>query len=82
MSLFDVVKSGIVSSNVGGLGSQYPLQQYNTAGMAYTPNLKQRLEAAVVQAEEQLQAVREAKEIFDRNPDIERLLDIMQRGHF
>jgi DTW domain-containing protein YfiP len=24
----------------------------------------------------------EAREIFTRNPDLERLLDIMQRGHF
>ena len=66
----------------GGLVPQQYLDKQCASSMAYMPNLKQRLELAVQQAEERLLAVKEAKEIFDRNPDIERLLDIMQRGHF
>lgn len=46
------------------------------------PTLQDRLELAVKQAEERLAAVKEAREIFLRNPDIERLLDIMQKSHF
>lgn len=52
------------------------------AKMARQPNLKERLELAVQQAEEKLAAVKRAKEIFDRNPDLEELLNIMQRSHF
>ena len=49
----------------------------------YPPTLKQRLETAVLQAEERLRAVKEAKELFDKNPGIEKLLDIMlQKGLF
>lgn len=50
--------------------------------MARMPTLQERLDLAVSQAEERLQAAKEAREIFKRNPDIERLLDIMQRSHF
>lgn len=50
--------------------------------MASVPTLKQRLDKAVEQAEAQLEAVKEARGIFERNPDIERLLDLMQRSHF
>jgi hypothetical protein len=46
------------------------------------PTLKDRLEAAVVRAQAQLDAVQEARAIFERNPDIERLLDLMQKSHF
>jgi hypothetical protein len=66
-----------------GENSLAPQAYYGSeAKMAQMPSLRQRLELAVKQAEEKLQAVREAKEIFDRNPDVERLLDIMQRSHF
>lgn len=50
--------------------------------MARIPTLKERLDLAVQQAEEKLAAVKEARDIFTRNPDMERLLDIMQRSHF
>lgn len=46
------------------------------------PNLKERLTMAVAQAEEKLAAVKRAKEIFDKHPDLEELLNIMQRSHF
>ena len=50
--------------------------------MAREPNLRIRLDLAVKQAEEKLAAVKRAKEIFDKNPDLEELLNIMQRSHF
>lgn len=46
------------------------------------PMLKDRIDAAVAQAEARLAAAKEAREIFKRNPDIERLLDIVQKGLF
>ena len=48
----------------------------------YRPTLKDRLKLAVQQAEEKLVATKRAKEILDNNPDLEELLDIMQRSHF
>ena len=60
----------------------YSGEQQGEGKMAYQPTLKQRLDLAVEQAEGRLVAVKEAREIFERNPDIERLLDIMQRSHF
>ena len=46
------------------------------------PNMKDRLELAVKQAEEKLAMAKRARELFDRNPDLEELLNIMQRSHF
>lgn len=46
------------------------------------PTLQERLDLAVKGAEERLAAVKEARDIFERNPDIERLLDLMQRSYF
>lgn len=50
--------------------------------MAQMPTLKQRLDQAVHQAEERLATAQEARELFDRNPDLERLLNLMQKGLF
>lgn len=44
--------------------------------------LKQRLDSAVSQAETQLRDAQEARDILDRHPDMERLLNIMQKGRF
>jgi hypothetical protein len=55
------------------------LNQLKSVG---TVSLKKRIDFAVARAEETLAKVKEAKEIFDRNPDLERLLDIMQQSHF
>ena len=55
---------------------------YASAKMVRMPTLKERLELAVQQAEEKLAAVKRAKEIFDKHPDLEELLNIMQRSHF
>ena len=50
--------------------------------MVSVPTMKERIKESVKAAEVRLAALREAEEIFNRNPDIERLLDIMQRGNF
>lgn len=55
---------------------------YDSPKMVRQPNLKERLEMAVRQAEERLAAVKRAREIFEKNPDLEELLNIMQRSHF
>lgn len=52
------------------------------AKMARMPTLKERLALAVQQAEEKLASVKRAQEIFEKNPDLEELLNIMQRSHF
>lgn len=61
----------------------YPYPTSIGAGsMATMPTLKQRLDSAVTHAEERLAAVKEARELFDRNPDLEKLLNLMQKGLF
>lgn len=59
---------------------------YNTASdspkMVRMPTVKERIGMAVSQAEERLAAVKRAKEILDKNPDLEELLNIMQASHF
>jgi len=50
--------------------------------MVRKPTMRERLDDAVKRAELQLKEAQEARDIFSRNPDLERLLDIMQRGNF
>ena len=50
--------------------------------MGREATLQERLDIAVRQAEEHLKVVTEAREIFTRNPDLEKLLNLMQRGLF
>lgn len=52
------------------------------AKMVRMPTMKDRLEFAVKQAEEKLAQAKRARELFDRNPDLEELLNIMQRANF
>lgn len=66
---------------LGGGNEISAASQYD-AKMASVPTLKDRLNFAVAQAEKRLADAKEAREIFDKNPDLERLLDIMQRSHF
>lgn len=56
--------------------------QMESAKMASVPTMKQRLDMAVKQAEERLAAAKRAREIFDRNPDLEELLNLLQRNSF
>ena len=61
-------------------GSQYPEQ--SEAKMVRMPTVKERIELAVKQAEQRLAAVQRARELFDKNPDLEEILNIMQSNHF
>lgn len=68
-------------SDYGGLTNSpgYPMQETKLARM---PTIKERIDMAVKQAEERLAAAKRAKELFDKNPDLEELLNIMQNAHF
>ena len=59
------------------------MQGYDNAPkMIQRPTLKFRLEEAVKDAEDRLRDAKRAREIFDQNPGLEELLNIMQRGRF
>ena len=45
-------------------------------------SLKTRLDMAVRDAQERLDEAVRAREILDKHPDLEELLNIMQRGRF
>jgi len=69
--------------NAQGMGGAIaPSSYYPEAKMARMPTLKERLALAVSQAEEKLASVKRAQEIFEKNPELEELLNIMQRSHF
>ena len=73
-----------VLGGIGG-GNYYAGEEATgmlNAKMAHQPTLAQRLDLAVAQAEEKLASVKRAREIFQKNPDLEELLNIMQRMHF
>ena len=61
-------------SNVG-------LMAQEQGRMVRMPSLKDRLAEAASRAEQQLEDARRAKAIFEAHPELEKLLDIMQRGH-
>jgi hypothetical protein len=65
-------------------GGNYPSAPpyVGEAKMARMPNMKERLDLAVVQAEARLKDAQRAREIFQKHPELEELLNIMQRGHF
>lgn len=65
----------------GGLPAANEAQIANVKCISM-PTLAQRIDAAVAQAEDRLAKVKEAREILSRNPDLERLLNIMQASHF
>ena len=54
--------------------------QMKSAGGQIT--LKVRLDMAVQDAEKRLQEAKRAREILDKNPELEELLNIMQKGRF
>jgi predicted trehalose synthase len=66
------------------LAGTYATEAYGlqNAKMAQMPTIQQRIDLAVQQAEDRLAAVKRAKELFEKNPDLEELLNIMQRAHF
>ena len=71
-----------MGNGIAGLLADYDAGMTTMTKMVHMRTLKQRLDDAVKEAEARLAAVKEAQEIFERHPDIELLLDIMQRGHF
>lgn len=64
---------------IGNYPAQYTEQ---SAKMVRMPSMKERLSHAVAEAEARLADAKRAKEIFDSHPELEELLDIMQRGRF
>lgn len=46
------------------------------------PTLKERLGIAVTNAENQLKVAKEARDILDKHPELERLIDLLQIGRF
>ena len=60
---------------------RYPTQD-SDAKMARMPTMKERIEQSVRDAEARLADTKRAKEIFDKHPELEELLNIMQRGRF
>ena len=65
-----------------GLANGTLVQPTGVSKMLRMPTLKSRLEEAVRNAEQRLAEARRAREIFDKHPELEELLNIMQRGHF
>lgn len=63
-------------------GGSVPSGYGEKYAMARQPTMRERLDLAVKQAQERLAAVSRAKEIFDKNPDLEELLNIMQASNF
>ena len=53
-----------------------------SAKMLRMPTMKDRIAEAVASAEARLADTKRAKEIFDAHPELEELLNIMQRGRF
>ena len=68
---------------VGGLAAQgQTAAQYAGEKMLRMPTLKERLEQAVMDAEARLADAKRAAEIFAKHPELEELLNIMQKGRF
>ena len=67
--------------NLGLTAADYA-GQASSEKMLRMPSIKDRLTDAVKSAEARLADAQRAKEIFDAHPELEELLNIMQRGHF
>ena len=69
---------------LAGIGGAMARQDYaegtSPAQMVRMPTLKDRLAESVARAE--VADAKRAKEIFDAHPELEELLNIMQRGRF
>ena len=68
--------------NTPTTGQYYDVNSALEAKQIGYPSLQQRLDGAVREAEARLAEAKEARDILSRNPDLERLLNIMQRGRF
>lgn len=67
--------------NIGLVGGGYA-DQPGAEKMVRMPTMKDRLADAVKLAQARLADAQRAKEIFDAHPELEELLNIMQRGNF
>lgn len=65
-----------------GGGATQGLSGYENPKMVQMPTMKQRLDSAVAQAEQRLSMAKRARALLDKNPDLEELLNILQRGNF
>ncbi len=68
-------------------GASAPPAYYDNPKMLHVPTMAQRLEAAVKEAEQRLANAKRARELFNKNPDLEELLNILllnilQRSNF
>ena len=70
----------LIGLNQGGFVTEAG-SSYNQK-LARMPTVRERCAIAVKEAENRLAKVKEAQDILERNPDLERLLDIMQAAHF
>jgi hypothetical protein len=57
-------------------------QQTMAGAPVGAPSLKVRLDYAVKEAEDRLVEAKRAREIFQKYPELEELLNIMQKGRF
>lgn len=71
---------GMLNGGYTDAPSNYAMEAQ--AKMAHMPTMKSRLAEAVASAEARLADAKRAKEIFDAHPELEELLNIMQRGRF
>lgn len=60
----------------GGEQDSYPAEKL------INPTLKQRLETAVQIAEQNLADAKRAREILDKFPELEELINLMNKGRF
>jgi len=60
----------------------YAMQQVgsSTPTLGRTPTMKERIKMAVDRAEEQLADAKRAQQILDSNPELQELIDIMNRA--
>lgn len=65
-------------AQVGAMALDADIRQANKLA----PTLKSRLEYAVAEAEARLAEAKRAREILNAHPELEELLNIMQRGRF
>ncbi len=48
----------------------------------HIPNSMERVVRRIIQLQNELEAMKEVQKIFEKNPDIQRLLTIMEHIHF
>jgi len=71
-------------SDFGLGGNQIAKQMYETASAIPTnyrePTIRERIGLAVERAQQQLADAQRMAELFDKNPDLEELINLMNKG--